>query len=534
MVVMSTLQTTEQPIASPSRRAGFVAGALGGLLMTLVLVALRFSLNAQIITEIMADWFTRLLPSSVFDFFIEQMGFNAKRMLFVLIFLGQIGVGGLIGMAYVRYEAEAGYADGLVTRAAVLTGIIFAALVFIVTPVLGAGVLGNALPDGAVAYSGGLLFAVAAFSLTLTQVTALAERSGGVQYNASRRDFVQKAAIFSVIVVVGGVAIQTILTNLSRLAPSISGRRGAGVLSTPVTPNDEFYVVGKSAVLPSLEADTWELVIQGEGVGNPVRLTYAQLLAMPSIEEYVTLTCISNPTGGDFISNALWKGVPLKHILELAQFEPTTERVGFWAADGYFDSFPYEIAMRDEVIVAYQMNGVPLPTEHGAPARIIVPGLYGMENVKWLIKMEPVADSFRGFWQRRGWQDTAVIKTMSRVDTPASRGRVPVDLVEVAGVAFAGKRGIKRVEVSVDDGKTWRDAQFEAPLSEFTWVIWRLDWPDVMPSDPYILVRATDGTGATQTEKKQGNQPSGPTGYHRVHVFIEEPSPTPTPVGVAG
>ena len=172
MVVMSTLQTTEQPIASPSRRAGFVAGALGGLLMTLVLVALRFSLNAQIITEIMADWFTRLLPSSVFDFFIEQMGFNAKRMLFVLIFLGQISVGGLIGMAYVRYEAEAGYADGLVSRAAVLTGIIFAALVFIVTPVLGAGVLGNALPDGAVAYSGGLLFAVAAFSLTLTKIAA--------------------------------------------------------------------------------------------------------------------------------------------------------------------------------------------------------------------------------------------------------------------------------------------------------------------------------------------------------------------------
>ncbi|MDA0798616.1 MAG: molybdopterin-dependent oxidoreductase [Chloroflexi bacterium] len=523
-----------QPTARPTRRAGFIAGALGGLLMTLVLVALRFTLDAQILTEVMADWFTRLLPASVFDFFIEQMGFNAKRMLFVLIFLGQIGVGGLIGMAYVRYETEAGYADGFVKRAAILTGGIWAVLALVVSPLLGAGVLGSGLPDGAMAYAGGLLFAVASFSLTLTQIAALAERSGGVGYNASRRDFVQKAAIFSVIVVVGGVAIQTILTNLSRLAPSISGRRALGVLSTPVTPNDEFYVIGKSAVLPEFKVETWALIIQGDGVRNPINITYDQLLAMPAIEEYVTLTCISNPVGGDFISNALWKGVPLKHILELADFDPATERVGFWAADGYFDSFPYEIAMRDEVIVAYQMNGERLPAEHGFPARIIVPGLYGMENVKWLVKMEPVEDSFRGFWQRRGWQDTAIIKTMSRIDTPANRGKVPVDQIEVAGVAFAGKRGIKRVEVSVDDGETWRDAKFDAPLSPFTWVIWRLDWPDAMPSEPHIVVRATDGTGATQTEKKQGNQPSGPTGYHRVRVFIEEPSPTPTPVGTAG
>jgi DMSO/TMAO reductase YedYZ molybdopterin-dependent catalytic subunit len=519
---------TENTSALPSKRAGFIAGALGGLLMTLVLVALRFTLNAQVITEVMADWFVRLLPTSVFDFFIEQLQFNAKRLLFVLIFVGQIGVGGLIGMAYARYETEAGYEEGIVKRAAVLTGIIWAILGIVVSPLLGAGLLGSALPDGALVYSGALLFAVATYSLTLTQIVALAERSGGIGYNASRRDFVQKAAIFSVIVVIGGFAVQTILTNLGRIAPAVSGRRALGVLSTPVTPNDEFYVIGKSAVLPEFKIETWALIIQGEGVNNPIRITYDQLLAMPAIEEYVTLTCISNPIGGDLISNALWKGVPLKHILKLADFDPATERIGFWAADGYFDSFPYEIAMRDEVIVAYQMNGETLPVEHGFPARIIVPGLYGMENVKWLVKMEPVEDSFRGFWQRRGWQDTAVIKTMSRIDTPANRGRVSVDQIEVAGVAFAGKRGIKRVEVSVDDGETWRDAKFEAPLSPFTWVIWRLDWPDVMPDDPYISVRATDGTGVTQTEVKKGNQPSGPTGYHRVRVFIEEPTPAST------
>ena len=128
--------------------------------------------------------------------------------------------------------------------------------------------------------------------------------------------------------------------------------------------------------------------------------------------------------------------------------------------------------MRDEVIVAYEMNGVPLPAEHGFPARIIVPGLYGMEHVKWLVKIEPVASSFRGFWQQRGWADTAVVKTSSRIDIPANRARVPRNLVDVAGVAFAGTRGVSKVEVSTDDGKSWtqpRDISSSTRKNEWTW-----------------------------------------------------------------
>jgi DMSO/TMAO reductase YedYZ molybdopterin-dependent catalytic subunit len=495
--------------------------------MTLVLVALRFGLGAQVITEVMADWFARLLPVPVFDFFIEELQFNAKRLLFVLIFFGQIGVGGLIGMAYVRLEPEAGYQDGLALRTTVLTGIIWAVLGLVVTPVLGAGVLGSELPDGAFVYATMLLFAIAVYALTLAQVVALAERRGGIRYNASRRDFIQKAAIFTTIAVVGGAALQTIATNLSRLTPSISRR--PGVLSTPVTPNDEFYVIGKSAVLPQFKVETWKLDLRGDQVRKPMQFTYEELLAMPAIEEYVTLTCISNPIGGDLISNALWKGVPLKHILAQVDLDPGTERLAFWAADGYFDSFPLDVAMRDEVIVAYEMNGEPLPPEHGYPARIIVPGLYGMEHVKWLLRIEPVDAGFKGFWQRRGWQDTAVIKTMSRIDIPANKGVVPVDVLQIAGVAFAGKRGITRVEVSVDDGETWRDADFEPSLSDFAWVIWRLAWSNPMPSKIAVLVRSTDGTGALQIERKQGNSPAGPTGYHRIKVTLREPFPTPTP-----
>ena len=518
----------EQPKAKLNTRAAFLAGSLGGLLMTLVLVALRFIVDAEVITEVMADWLTSLLPIAVFDFFLDQLQFNAKRLLFVLIFIGQIGVGGLIGLAYARFSVDSGYEEGSVKRGAVLAVGIWLVLVLVVTPIMGKGFFGSGLIDGALTYSAPLLFAVGTYALTLSQVLALAGRSGGIRYNASRRDFLQKAAVFSAIALVGGFAIQTIVTNLARLTPVISGRR-RGQLSTLVTPNEDFYVVAKSYVTPMIDAEKWTLELERPNDGGLVNLTYAELLAMPAIEEYVTLTCISNLVGGDLISNALWKGVPLRLVLERAGIGEGTERLAFRAADGYDDICPYDVAIRDEVIVAYEMNGEPLPISHGFPARIIVPGLYGMEHVKWLMKIAPVPADYRGYWQRRGWADTAIIKTMSRIDIPGDRAKIPIDEIEVAGVAFAGKRGIQRVEVSVDDGRSWRDARFEAPLSAFTWVIWRLDFPDPMPERIDIVVRATDGTGEVQTSRPTKNHPSGATGYHEIRVTLTEPAPTPTP-----
>jgi DMSO/TMAO reductase YedYZ molybdopterin-dependent catalytic subunit len=513
----------EQPL-KPSKRTGFLAGALGGLLMTLVLLALRFTVDVQILTEVMADWLTGLLPATVFEWFIQALQFNAKRLLFVGIFLGQIGVGGLLGVAYVRKWPNAGSDKGSILRALVIAACIWFLLAAVVTPLMGAGPFGTELPGGALVYSGVLAFAVAVFAFTLTQFTVLA-RTNQAQ-DSSRRAFMRKVAIFGGMAIVGGFAVQTILSNLGRLAPAVSGRRSRGVLSNEVTSNEDFYVVAKSSITPNIVAEDWKLTISGEGVGSPQTITYDQLVAMPSFEEYVTLTCISNMIGGDLISNALWKGVRLSYILDLCEMDPTVERLSFWAADGYYDSFPIDVARRDEVMVAYEMNGVPLPKEHGYPARIIVPGLYGMENVKWLTEIEPKPADFRGFWQKRGWADTAVIKTMSRIDMPASRDNVPVDEVEVAGVAFAGKRGISKVEVSLDDGRTWREAGFEPALSDYSWVIWRLPWNDAMPGEPALKVRATDGDGALQTAERTGNVPSGATGYHRVQVFLTEPEAT--------
>ena len=161
---------------------------------------------------------------------------------------------------------------------------------------------------------------------------------------------------------------------------------------------------------------------------------------MPPVEEYVTLECISNLVGGDLISNAKWRGVPLRMFLERARLKPSVVDISFYAQDGYSESIPLEMAMRDEVIVAYEMNGEPLPSKHGFPARLIVPGYFGLKHVKWLTKIEPVVHDFRGYWQQRGWTDVPWVKTFSRIDVPSHMSVIEGGMLSLGGVAFAGDR----------------------------------------------------------------------------------------------
>jgi len=289
-----------------------------------------------------------------------------------------------------------------------------------------------------------------------------------------------------------------------------------------VTPNDQFYEVSKNIVNPRVDVAGWKLELAGD-FATPLSLTYDELKGLPWKEEYVTLTCISNLIGGDLISNALWRGVPLKLLLERAGLAPKVERLAFHAADGYVDSFPTQYATRDNVLVVYLMNGEPLPDDHGFPARIIIPGLYGMENVKWLTRIQTVPANFRGYWQQRGWADTAVIKTMSRIDVPHYSATVPLGEAFVGGVAFAGDRGLTKVEVSFDGGVTWQPAEVDKPLSPYTWVLWTRRWTPIIAQPHRLVVRATDGTGETQTGVVKSSLPDGATGYHKITVTVETP-----------
>jgi len=297
-----------------------------------------------------------------------------------------------------------------------------------------------------------------------------------------------------------------------------------------VTPTNKFYRVDVNIFPPTVTSSGWKLPVSGL-VSNPVTLDYTQLSSMPPVEQYNTLECVSNEVGGDLISTAKWKGVKLKDVLAQAQVQPDATYVVFKAADGYDVGIPLEKAMLDGTILAYEINGVPLPAEHGFPVRVIVPGYYGMMNCKWLTSIELVKETYHGYWQVRGWANEASYQTGSMIVTPGTAqvtqvfgidgaGGVPLGLTPIAGIAFAGDRGIQKVEVSTDGGNSWTMASFKDPLSDNTWVLWTADWNPPSTGRYSIAVRATDKAGAVQTASVAAPFPSGATGYHIVDVGV--------------
>jgi DMSO/TMAO reductase YedYZ molybdopterin-dependent catalytic subunit len=291
-------------------------------------------------------------------------------------------------------------------------------------------------------------------------------------------------------------------------------------LATEVTPVGKFYTVSKNIFDPAIDATTWKLAVKGK-VERPFDLTFDELRKLPSVTKPHTLMCISNEIGGDLISNAMWKGVPLKVILDRAGLRPGGTKVVLRGRDGYSDSFPLSMALIDGSIVAYEMNGKPLERQHGFPVRVLVMGLYGIKNVKWLSELEVVDHDYKGYWQARGWTDTGVYKTFSRIDVPVAGSTLKrVERNWLAGVAFAGDRGIRTIEVSVDGGKAWRPAQVKPAMGNHTWVLWAFEWTPVAPGTVTLMVRAVDGTGAPQPVGPTPPLPDGVEGLHRVTVQV--------------
>ncbi|HUG14207.1 MAG TPA: molybdopterin-dependent oxidoreductase [Thermomicrobiales bacterium] len=285
-----------------------------------------------------------------------------------------------------------------------------------------------------------------------------------------------------------------------------------------VTSNRDFYVVDISFRKPVIPEIDWRLRVYGL-VDRELTLTYADLLAEPAIDQYGTLMCISYTHANDLISSTLWTGVPLHQILDRAGVMANVVDVVCRGPGGYSDSIPLADAVSSRTILAYGMNGVTLPREHGFPCRLYVPGLYGEKNVKWLREIELVDYEYKGYWQERGWTDIAVIKTMSAFDTP--RGNVDSSRagdVPTGGVAFAGTRGVQMVEVRVDDGD-WQRAEVEAYDPALLWQRWRFAWqPERGPHT--LAVRCTDGGGDIQTSDARDPHPDGMTGLHVVEVYV--------------
>jgi DMSO/TMAO reductase YedYZ molybdopterin-dependent catalytic subunit len=293
-----------------------------------------------------------------------------------------------------------------------------------------------------------------------------------------------------------------------------------GQLTPVLTETDDFYHVSKNLSDPRVSSDGWALSIDGL-VDNPLTFDIDQLTALATTHKITTLGCISNEINGDLIGTAEWIGVPLMDLLNQAGVQTGVVKLKMHAADDYEDSISLERGMDPDTMVVVGMNGETLRDDHGYPARLIVPGIYGMKNVKWLDRIEAINDDFQGYWQTRGWSDPAPFQIWGRIDYPKSVINPGPNYAD--GVASAGDRDVSRVEVSLDNGETWADAQIEPSLNPpLTWVRWAYAFNAEPDTDFTIKIRVTDGLGTVMEEDRNSPLPDGATGWPSRKISVQK------------
>ena len=500
---------------------GLAVGLLATIGATAVMLFLRLAFQAFMPIELIAQWVPTVTPVSAQADGIATFGEALKPLGFTLLLGGQLLLGTLWGLAV----AIRRHRRRLTTRAHE-TWFLAGGLPTIVWLVL--WLLLPAVQNRGLEFVTGLL-GVATFGMVLvalqttlgipalTPSTEPATPPG--QPQARRITFSQLT--WSGVLVVAGIGLWQFLTRgfgSSMLTMGGGDARAPG-MQPEITPIDDHYTVSKNFRDPTVDAADWKLEVTGL-VERPYTLKYDDITAMASREQIHTLICISNPVGGEFIGNARWEGVPLMTLLETAGIGTGVRDVVVHAADNYSDSFPIEKAMDPGTLVVWKMNGEPLPPQHGFPIRLLLPEIYGMKNVKWITKIELVDHDYIGFWQKRSWSDIATVKTMSRIDVPMNGDRIAAGTEHViGGVAFAGPRGIAKVEVSADEARTWMTADIRPPLSQYAWSLWTVPWKPTTGSYR-LLVRATDGQGNLQPSEHTASLPDGADGWDSISISV--------------
>lgn len=482
---------------------GAAAGALGvGLAL-----GLRLWAGLPGILDVVGSGLVILLPGSVFGGLIDALQERGRPLLLLMVALVVIAIGAALGWLSQRRRLARRHRPPLVWW-------------------LGLWVLTLPL----VWLAEGTLLSPATWTTLLEwAIVALAPalaRGGQSRRGSplrdlstttlSRRKFLELGGA-----AVGAAAVGYLGAGVIRAAPPAVPRISGGTvgrLPSAITPVSDFYVVSKDLFgPPRLDERSWRLRVEGTAT---VELTYADLGSLPASEQVQTLECISNSVGGTLISNGRWSGPSLGAVLARAGVPRSARVVVFGCADGYTESLPVAEARLDTTMVALTLDGHPLPAQHGFPARILVPGRYGMKNPKWLTRVAFRADPYSGYWEQQGWNPAAIPKLFSRFDFPASSSRLASGRrYRLSGVAYAGPERVAEVQVSTDGARRWRRARLELPLSPFAWTIWSLDWAP-RPGLYGLAVRAVDSRGRVQSGTNTSSFPAGASGYQRLQIVV--------------
>jgi DMSO/TMAO reductase YedYZ molybdopterin-dependent catalytic subunit len=530
--------TTNRWIGAERTRAGLLRPLISGAVAVFAAIGaselVSGILGGPSLLAGIGEWVINHQPPGAKDFVVGLFGTNDKLALETLIVIVAALIGMALGWIAVRWSlpvASGGF-------------IVFAALGFLAS-----------IGSPAASPSTAMLVAVAAAiagiaTLQFLLNTAHAARAAGgapalaAGPNWSRRGFlIQAGAITAASTVVGvigrrlleGGGFGSALTTTGAApvtlpSPAVTAALPAGAsidqpgITPIVVPNEDFYRIDTALIVPSVDASTWQLTVKGM-VDKEVTLTYHDLAEMPLFEQYVTIACVSNEVGGNLVGNTKWTGVKLRDVLAMAGVQPGATQLVGRSVDGWTSGMPTAWVMDPsrEPMIALEMNGQPLPRNHGYPARLIVPGLYGyVSATKWLAELElTTLEAFDAYWVPLGWAKEGPILTQSRIDVPGNGDHVTPGRVAVAGVAWAPDRGVTKVEISVDNGP-WAAAQLSAPISKATWVQWLYAWDATAVGSGLhtIAVRATDGTGAVQTDQQTPPAPDGARGHHTIEVLV--------------
>jgi DMSO/TMAO reductase YedYZ molybdopterin-dependent catalytic subunit len=490
----------------------FFAGALAGVAGLALTLLLRLLGLGVFLPELAVDFAVAVIPGQVESFFIQAMGGGAKVLAVltaVFVFLALLGV---LATLYRRLEAR------LRNRWLVIaanTAIVTAVTLLAVIPVLGGGVAGTQTAAGPAAAVFSQLLGAWLYASVLDYFLVEVANRHPEGFSLTRRQFLAAGLLALGSLALAAYGLGSLVTRPGRLAfASI-----AELFAKEVTPNAEHYTVTKNLVDPDVDAGAWRLSVDGLAA-NPLTRSYEELTASAASDEYVTLECVSNQVGGNLIGTAKWTGLRLRDLLDAAGPDPSADWVEFASADGYAVAVPMTRARHPQALLALRMNDSPLPRAHGFPARIIVPGLYGMFHAKWVTRVSLRRGETLGFWQQKGWTNGGAVRTAAIIATPPE-DQVITGPVTLGGVAFAGDRGVSAVQVSRDGGETWEAATLKSPpLSGATWVLWSFPWSPPASGAHRFLVRAVDGAGTTQEATRSPPFPEGASGYDEVTLLV--------------